>query len=116
MGLTIDRCITQTTACLKLHGYNSNITATFSSPQAYRLLFALQSARELSLSIDYILPYGYETNHVSALISSSGSILVTRVKKTYPGFAILRGDEHQQVLQIIYMSGFVDYLQGEAAN
>ena len=33
-------------------------------------------------NIDNILPYGYETNHVSALISitSSGSILVSRVK------------------------------------
>ena len=72
----------------------------------------------ISTCIDNILPYGYETNHVSALISitSSGSILVSRVKKTYPGFAILRGEEHQQVLQIIYMSGFVDCLQGETAN
>ena len=49
---------------------------------------------------NYYTPYGYETNHVSALISitSSGSILVSHVKKTYPGFAILRGDEHLQVL------------------
>ena len=62
--------------------------------------------------------YGYETNHVSALISitSSGSILVSHVKKTYPGFAILRGDKRLQVLQIVYLSGFVDYLQGETAN
>ena len=36
----------------------------------------------VTVSIDNILPYGYETNHVSALISitSSGSILVSRVK------------------------------------
>ena len=55
---------------------------------------------------------------MSALISitSSGSILVSRVKKTYPGFAILRGDKRLQVLQIVYLSGFVDYLQGETAN
>ena len=37
-------------------------------------------------------------------------------QKTYPGFAILRGDKHLQVLQMIYMSGFVDYLQGKTAN
>ena len=65
-----------------------------------------------------ICTYGYETNHVSALISitSSGSILVSHVKKTYPGFVILHSDEHLQVLWIIYMSGFVDYLQGETTN
>ena len=62
--------------------------------------------------------YGYETNHVSTLISitSSGSILVLCVKKTYPGFAILCSDKRLQVSQIIYISGFVDYLQGETAN
>ena len=55
---------------------------------------------------------------MSALISitSSGSILVSRVKKAYPGFAILRGDKRLQVLQIVYLSGFVDYFQGETAN
>ena len=39
-------------------------------------------------TIDNTRTYGYETNHTSALISitSSGSILVSRVKKTYPGF------------------------------
>ena len=74
--------------------------------------------QNISLAIDSILHYGYESNHVSALISitSSGSILVSRVTKTYAGFAILHSDEHQQVLQIIYMSDFVDYLQGKAAN
>ena len=37
---------------------------------------------EVDVTIDNILPYGYETNHVSALISisSSGSILVSHVK------------------------------------
>ena len=68
--------------------------------------------------IDNIRTYGYETNHVSTLISitSSGSILVSHIKKTYPGFVILCGNKCLQVLQIIYLSGFVDYLQGETAN
>ena len=71
----------------------------------------------VTVSIDNIHTYGYETNHVSALISTRiGPILVSGVKKTYPGFVILRGNKCLQVLQIIYMSGFVDYLLGETAN
>ena len=63
-------------------------------------------------------PDWYETNHVSALIpiTISGSILVSGVKKTYPGVAILSGDKRLQVLQIVYLSGFGDYLQGETAK
>ena len=50
--------------------------------------------------IDNIRTYGYETDHVSVLISitSCGSILVSHVKKTYPGFVILHGDKCLQVL------------------
>ena len=70
----------------------------------------------IGLAIDNTLPYGYETNHVSALISikSSSSILVSCAKKTFAaGFMALRNDERLQVLQIVYTC---DYLVGETTN
>ena len=71
-----------------------------------------------TITIDTVHTYGYETNHVSTLISitSSGSILMSCIKKVYPGFAILHGDGCLQLLQIINISGFVEYLQGKTAN
>ena len=51
---------------------------------------------------------------MSALISitSSGSIIVLHIKKTLTVFVIVCDDERLQVLQIVYVGGFVDYLQG----
>ena len=72
----------------------------------------------LSVAIDNTLPYGYETNHVSALISikSSSSILVLHTKKDLCRFVALRNDERLQVLQVVYTGGFVDYLVGKTTN
>ena len=96
----------------------SNCTVNPLMQEPYNYLNCTSKLATISFIIDNIHTYGYETNHVSALISitSSGSILVSCVKRTYPGFAIVRGDECLQLLQIIYISSFVDYLQGETAN
>ena len=71
-------------------------------------------SKVLSQAIDNTLPYGYETNHVSALISitSSSSILVSHANKDISWFVAINDDECLQVLQNVYTGGFMNYLLG----
>ena len=49
-------------------------------------------------------------------ITSGSSILVLRTDKDNSWFVAISDDECLQVLQIVYMGGFVDYLVGKTTN
>ena len=65
-----------------IHGY-SEVANKLQSGDELKVQFFFSACG----TIDNTLPYGYETNYVSALISikSSSSILVSRTKKTFAG-------------------------------
>ena len=58
-------------------------------------------SKVLSQAIDNTLPYGYETNHVSALISIMSSNSSFTAKKDISWFVATSDDACLQVLQIV---------------
>ena len=68
------------------------------------------------VTIDNTHPYGYETNHVSPLISMQSRWFYPSfaLQKNISWFVVLRDDERLLVRQIVYTCGFMNYLLDEA--
>ena len=80
------------------------------------LPFLYHNTHVYRYTIDNTHPYGYETNHVSPLISMQSRWFYPSfaLQKNISWFVVLRDDERLLVRQIVYTCGFMNYLLDEA--